>query len=156
MVDASFVDVPKQQNNRGDNAIIKKGAVPISLAKNKNKLAQKDTDARWITRYNERHFEYKNHINADKKTKLINNYSVTNASTHDSVELENLVNETDNILYADSAYRSEHIETHLKEIKCTSEIHEKAYRNKPLSENQKKTMLVNPKSEVELNIYLVL
>ena len=138
MVDASFVDVPKQRNNREDNAIIKKGAVPISLAKNKNKLAQKDTDARWITKNNERHFGYKNHINADKKTKLINNYSVTNASTHDSVELENLVNETDNILYADSAYRSEHIETHLKEIKCTSEIHEKAYRNKPLSENQKK------------------
>ena len=41
---ASFVDVPKQRNNREDNAIIKKGAVPISLAKNKNKLAQKDTD----------------------------------------------------------------------------------------------------------------
>ena len=140
MVDASFVDVPKQRNNREDNAIIKKGAVPISLAKNKNKLAQKDTDARWITKNNERHFGYKNHINADKKTKLINNYSVTNASTHDSVELENLVNETDNILYADSAYRSEHIETHLKEIKCTSEIHEKAYRNKPLSENQEKNI----------------
>ena len=36
------------------------------------------------------------------------------------------------------AYRSEHVETHLKEIRCTSEINEKAYRNKPLSENQKK------------------
>ena len=126
MVDASFVDVPKQRNNREDSAIIKKGAVPISLAKNKNKLAQKDTDARWITKNNERHFGYKNHINADKKTKLINNYSVTNASTHDSVELENLVNETDNIRYADIAYRSEHIETHLKEIRCTPEIHDKA------------------------------
>ena len=156
MVDASFVVVPKQRNNREDNAIIKKGAVPISLAKNKNKLVQKDTDTRWITKNNERHFGYKNHINVDKKTKLINNYSVTNASTHDSGELENLVNETDNILYADSAYRSEHIETHLKEIRFTSKIHQKAYRNKPLSKNQKKTMLVNPKSEVELNIYLVL
>ena len=65
-------------------------------------------------------------INADKITKLINNYYLTNASTHDSVELENLVNETDNILYADIAYRSEHIETHLKEIRCTPEIHDKA------------------------------
>ena len=51
-----MVDVPKQRNNREDNTIIKKGAVPISLAKNKNKLAQKDTDARWITKNNERHF----------------------------------------------------------------------------------------------------
>ena len=38
MVDASFVDVPKQRNNREDNVIITKGAVHISLAKNKNKL----------------------------------------------------------------------------------------------------------------------
>jgi len=29
MVDASFVDVPKQRNNREDNAIIKEGSVPI-------------------------------------------------------------------------------------------------------------------------------
>ena len=56
MVDASFVDVPKQWNNREDNAIIKKGAIPTSLAKNKNKLAQKDTEARWITKNNERYF----------------------------------------------------------------------------------------------------
>ncbi|MCH2269044.1 MAG: transposase, partial [SAR324 cluster bacterium] len=63
---------------------------------------------------------------------------LTNACTHDSVELENLVNEKDNILYADSAYRSEQIEKHLKEIKCTSKVHEKGYRNKPLTESQKK------------------
>jgi transposase, IS5 family len=88
MIDASFVDVPKQRNNREDNTIIKEGSVPISFAENKNKLAQKDTDARWTTKNNEKHFGYKNHINADKETKLINKYSPTNASTHDSVELE--------------------------------------------------------------------
>ena len=81
MVDASFVDVPKQRNNREDNTVIKKGAVPISLAKNKYKLAQKDTDARWITKYNERHFGYKNHINVDKKTKLINNMPIFRISS---------------------------------------------------------------------------
>ena len=54
MVDASFVDVPKQRNNREDNAIIKEGSVPISFAENKNKLAQKDTDARWTTKNNEK------------------------------------------------------------------------------------------------------
>jgi len=41
MVDASFVDVPKQRNNREDNAIIKEGSVPISFTKNKNKLPKK-------------------------------------------------------------------------------------------------------------------
>ena len=87
---------PNNETTEKTTQSSKKEQSPISLAKNKNKLAQKDTDARWITKNNERHFGYKNHINADKKTKLINNYSVTNASTHDSVELENLVNETDN------------------------------------------------------------
>ena len=103
MVDASFVDVRKQRNNREDNVIIKKGAVHISIAKNKNKLAQKDTDARWITKNNERHFGYKNHKNADKKTKLINNYSVTNASTHDSVETRKFSQRNNNILYVEIA-----------------------------------------------------
>ena len=32
------------------------------------KKHQQDTDARWITKNIERHFGYKNHINADKKT----------------------------------------------------------------------------------------
>mgnify|MGYP003684576471 CR=1 FL=1 len=40
MVNASFADVPKQRNNREDKANFKKGAVPISLAKNKNDIAQ--------------------------------------------------------------------------------------------------------------------
>jgi transposase len=34
IVDASFVDIPRQRNNRDDNAIIKSGAVPIEFGKN--------------------------------------------------------------------------------------------------------------------------
>lgn len=33
MVDASFVDVPKQRNSKEENADIKKGAVPLEFAK---------------------------------------------------------------------------------------------------------------------------
>jgi len=50
MVEDSFIDVQIQRNNREDNAIIKEGSVPISFAEDKNKLAQKDTDPRWITK----------------------------------------------------------------------------------------------------------
>lgn len=45
MVDASFVEVPKQRNTREENIEIKEGKVPSAWKK--NKLAQKDTDARW-------------------------------------------------------------------------------------------------------------
>jgi IS5 family transposase len=142
MIDASFVDVPRQRNSREDNADIKKGAVPISFAKkdkndNRSKLIQKDCDARWMTKSGERHFGYKDHINADAKTKLITKYSVSSAAPHDSTEIENIIDETDNQLHADSAYRSEKIEDFLKEINCDSFVHEKGYRNNPLTQEQK-------------------
>jgi len=92
MVDASFVDVPRQRNSREENACIKKGEIPASFEKEdkngrKSKLAQKDTDARWMTKSGERHFGYKNHIKADSDTKLIAKYSVSSASPHDSTEI---------------------------------------------------------------------
>jgi IS5 family transposase len=142
IVDASFVDVPRQRNTRQESADIKQGAVPISFGeKDKNgkqsKLSQKDTDASWVTKSGERYFGYKNHINSDEKTKLITKYTVTDAAPHDSTELENLIDETDKGIYADSAYRSEKIEKYLDKKRCQSFIHEKGYRDHPLNEAQK-------------------
>jgi len=139
MVDATFVDVPRQRNTREENADIKKGSIPLEFGENKAKLIQKDCDARWMTKSGERHFGYKDHINADSKTKLITKYSVSAASPHDSTELENLIDETDTSLYADSAYRSEKIEQFLEEQSCESFVHEKGYRGKPLTDKQKES-----------------
>ncbi len=136
MIDASFVDVPRQRNSKDDNADIKKDAIPIEFSKKdkngkRSKLCQKDTDARWMTKANERHFGYKDHINADKKTKLISKYSVTSVAPHDSTEIENIIDETENKLHANSAYRSKNIEEFLKDKNCESFIHEKGYRGSP-------------------------
>ena len=84
----------------------------------------------------ERHYGYKNHVNTDMKTKLITKFSTSSAAPHDSTETENLFDESDNVAYADSAYRSEKIETYLQSINCKSHIHEKGYRNKPLETQQ--------------------
>ena len=143
IVDATFVDVPRQRNKKEHNQDIKQGGVPIEFAKKdkngkRSKLCQKDTDARWMTKNKERHFGYKDHVNVDAKTKLITKYSVTSAAPHDSTELENITDETDTLLYGDSAYRSEKIEEYLKNKKIKSKIHEKGYRNKPLTNTQKK------------------
>lgn len=137
MVDASFVDVPRQRNTKEDNDTIKVGAVPIEFGKNKHKLAQKDTDARWAKKNQETHFGYKNHVNVDQHSKLIDKYCVSSASKHDSQLLEELVGKDDVQLYADSAYRSQDIECYLQSIKCKSQVHEKGVRGKPLSEQQK-------------------
>ena len=142
IVDASFVDVSRQHNTREENADIKKGATPLEFAKKdkngkRSKLSQKDTDATWMTKGGERHFGYKDHVNVDNKTKLITKYSVSSASPHDSTELENLIDETDKQLHADSAYRSEKIEKYLKDKDCKSFIHEKGYRANPFNQTIK-------------------
>ena len=64
---------------------------------------------------------------------------MTDASVHDSQAIDKLIDESDKEAYADSAYRSKEIETLLKEKGCKSQIHEKAYRNKPLTPEQKDT-----------------
>jgi transposase len=49
IVDASFVDVPKQRNSREENESIKDGEIPKEWEKegSKHKVSQKDTNARW-------------------------------------------------------------------------------------------------------------
>lgn len=145
IVDASFVNVPRQRNSREENATIKEGKVPELLKKNPAMKSQKDCDARWMKKNGERHFGYKNHINADMKTKLITKFSTSSAAPHDSTETENLFDESDNVAYADSAYRSERIETYLQSINCKSHIHEKGYRNNPLELQQQLTNTMKSK-----------
>lgn len=47
IVDASFVEAPRQRNGREENAAIKQGEVPPSLAENPACLSQKDLDVRY-------------------------------------------------------------------------------------------------------------
>jgi IS5 family transposase len=53
IVDASFVDVPKQRNNRAENAQIKVGEIPERFQENAHVKVQKDTDARWTKKNQE-------------------------------------------------------------------------------------------------------
>lgn len=48
IVDASFVEVPRQRNSREENAEIKSGKTPESWPSTPNKLRQKDLGARWV------------------------------------------------------------------------------------------------------------
>jgi len=140
IVDASFVDVPKQRNSEDENDTIKKGDIPKDWQKeeNEHKMAQKDVDARWTKKNDETHYGYKNHIKADKDSKLIVKYEVTSAEVHDSQVLQDLVEpKKDKVLYADSAYKGEEIEKCLGK-NVENKICEKGYRNKPLTEEQKR------------------
>jgi len=151
IVDASFVNVPRQRNSREDNAAIKQGNIPESFEGNPSKLSQKDCDARWMTKNRERHFGYKNHVNADAATKLITKFTTSSASVHDSQRLEVLIDRSDKRLFADSAYASNKIENHLWLKNCKSFVHEKGYRGRPLTfdQEQRNTLKSKVRSKVE-------
>lgn len=137
LVDASIVEVPIQRNSRDENKELKEGSIPEEWGE--NKLRQKDTDAQWVTHNGKNYFGYKNHIKADTKTKLITSYKATTANIHDSEVIDELMNKKEDSgqpLHADSAYRSEAIEQACIKKGIQSYIHEKGYRNKPLSKRQ--------------------
>lgn len=147
MIDATFIEVPKQRNSREENALIKEGRVPEAWDKPEAqaKRRQKDTQARWTKKNDEKHYGYKNHINADEGNKLIQSYSVTHAAVHDSQVFDELLDQTTDekgskrAVYADSAYRSEAQEQRLTEAGIASQICEKGTRGKPLTEEQKQS-----------------
>jgi len=153
IIDASFVEVPKQRNNREENKQVKAGETPQDWKDKENKLEQKDVDARWTKKNGVSYFGYKNHVKCDEKSKLITGYTVTDASVHDSQTTIELLNEEDENqpFYADSAYTGEDLEKKLVEDKkVTPKIIEKGYRNKPLTDQQKETN--KEKSKVRVRI----
>ena len=139
IVDASFVDVPRQRNSKKENQQIKQGETPERFIKNPAVGAQKDTDARWTKKNNEVHFGYKDHATIDNAHKCIREYEVTSAEVHDSTVFEAILTDnTSKAVWADSAYRSEEHELTLYAMGYRSHVHKKGKRNKPLSERDKK------------------
>jgi transposase, IS5 family len=153
IVDASFVEVPRQRNDKDDNDHIKTtGQAPEEWKDKPNKLAQKDVDARWTIKNKDRHYGYKNHVIADSETKLITGYIVTDASVHDSQAMEKLLTDKEEgqEVYADSAYTGESLEKVYEAKKVIPKINEKGYRNKPLTEEQKASNKIKSKIRVRV------
>ena len=140
MIDASIVPVPRQRNTRDENAAIKAGETPEGWDATPARSRQKDTDARWTRKHGKSHYGYKNHVNVDRRHKLIRRYKVTDASVHDSQALDDVLDDdnTASDVWADSAYRSAEIEGKLEEQGLKSRIHRKAHRNRPLTEREKR------------------
>lgn len=136
IVDASIVAVPKQRNSRDENKSIKNSDVPEDW--NEPKKRQKDIDARWVKKNGVNHFGYKNHIDIDVEHKLIRNYAVTDASTHDSNVFEELLDEDNSSkdVWADSAYGSADKREALEASGFRGHIQRKGCRYKKLARRQ--------------------
>ena len=150
IIDATIIEVPVQRNNRDENKQIKQGDIPTEWSDKKQ--SHKDTDARWTKKNNEDYFGYKNHIKVDSKKKFIDTYCVTEASVHDSVGGIELLEKKDKgqSLNADSAYTGAPFEKAVAKVKMINKIHEKGYRNNPLSDQQIKRN--NKKSKIRVRV----
>lgn len=138
IVDASIVSAPKQRNSREENKRIKKGEIPEDW--DQAKLRQKDTDARWVRKMGKNHYGYKNHINIDVKNKLIRDYAVTDAATHDSQVFDELLDDanTNRDVFADSAYRSKERLKTLSQRRFRERLQRKGCRHQKLTQREKR------------------
>jgi IS5 family transposase len=135
IVDATFVPTHKPT---GKTKKQEKSGQPLSP----HQKSQIDRDATFTRKGTQRHHGYKNHIQIDVKYKVIRDFEVTTASTHDSQPLANLITETGNTgrdVFGDSAYRSAEAEQMVRQKKLNYKVHYRNWKNKPMTEAQKRT-----------------
>lgn len=151
IVDASFVEAPRQSNGREDNKTIKDGGTPERFKGNPNIERQKDVDARWAKKNHETHYGYKNHVSVDNQNKLIREYEVSSAEVHDSqIFLEILTDNTSKEVWADSAYKSEENDLQLSVCDYRNRVHIKGKRNKPLTKREQEAN--HKKSKIRVRV----
>ena len=148
IIDASFVEVPRQRNRKEENEKIKSGEGSALWNDNLHKKCQKDIDARWTEKNGVKYYGYKDHAKIDAKSKLIDTYCVTSAEVHDSQPIEELLRDEDSgqSLYADSAYVGEPIAEMLRQKEIIPQIIERAFRGKPLTDEQIETNRIKSKT----------
>lgn len=141
MIDASFTLAPRQRNTREENEKIKNDQGDELWNDKPHKKSHKDIDARWTKKNNQTYYGYKNHTKVDIKSKFINTFVVTSASVHDSQAIDDLLNQDDQgqELYADSAYIGKKQEETIAKHKMIKKVHEKGFRENPLTDQQKKS-----------------
>lgn len=139
IIDATFIESPKQHNTKEENKQLKEGQTPKEWEENPHKLSQKDMDSSYTKKGNEIHYGYKDHIKVDKDSKLIVDFSVTSAKVHDNNVVADLVDETDNEMWLDTGYAGKNIEQKILAKNPNIKLHtmEKATRNHPLTDEQK-------------------
>ena len=139
MIDASFTTAPRQRNTREENQKIKDGEGDDLWNDQPHKKRHKDIDARWTKKNKETFYGYKNHAKVDAKSKLIDEYVVTDASVHDSQPLDDLLceDDRDQDFHADSAYTGENQDAMIAKYGMVNKVCEKGYRGHPLTDEQK-------------------
>lgn len=135
IVDASFVEVPRQRNTREESALVKSGQTPADWSAKKR--AHKDVDARWTQKNAQTFYGYKDHIKVNIQTKLIQSAVVTSASVHDSQAIDGLVQAGDVVVFGDCAYSGQPVQEQMEAKGVDTVIVQKGVRGRALNEAEK-------------------
>lgn len=141
IIDASFVEAPRQRNRRPENEQIRRGEVPERIARKPRRQCQKDMQARWTKKGGVSYYGYKNHVKVDAASKFIETFTVTDAAVHDSQPVQELLRGSDKeaVLWADSAYVGKAILAVLARYGMLANIHEKGTGTSALNREQKRS-----------------
>lgn len=100
--------------------------------------SNKDQDANFTQKRGKTYYGYKGHIAIDEDSQIIKQIEFTKASVHDSNEFDNLIDYTEEAVFADKGYANKQRRKKLESKGIFDGILEKGYRNKLLSKTQKK------------------
>lgn len=158
VIDASIVEAPKQRLTDDEKARIKAGETARQIWPDRPaKAAHKDTAARWTIKRSRKKpkpgrarmdppsertaeglmipaFGYKNHVNIDRRYRLIRRWTVSHAAAHDGVRLPDLLDPDAfaSPVWADTAYRSKVNGAVIRRAGRTSMIHFKKPKGRPM------------------------
>ena len=160
VIDASIVEAPKQRLSDDEKARIKAGETARQIWPDRpSKAAHKDTAARWTVKRGRKKpkpgrdktdapsertaeglmipaFGYKNHVNTDRRYRLIRRWTVSHAAAHDGARLPELLDPDAfaSPVWADTAYRSKANEAAIRVAGRRSMIHFKKPKGRPMPE----------------------
>ena len=133
--------------------IVGKGTIVDATIKQAQATHQskRDNDADFTRKRGNTYYGYKGHIAIDEESEVIKKLEFTKASVHDSVMFDQLVDYSEESVFADKGYSNKKRREKLENKGIFDGILEKGYRNKPLSKTDKKLnrMLSSVRNKVE-------
>lgn len=122
------------------NLIVGKGTIVDATIKQAQATfgSRRDNDADYTKKRGKSYYGYKGHIAIDEDSEVIKTIEFTKASIHDSNQFDQLVDYSEQSVFADKGYANKTRRKKLERRNIFDGILSKGYRNKPLSQTEKK------------------
>jgi IS5 family transposase len=122
------------------NLIVGKGTIVDATIKQAQATpgSRRDNDADFTKKRGKTYYGYKGHIAIDEDSEVIKTVEFTKASLHDSSAFEKLIDYSEQSVFADKGYANKTRRNKLQRRNIFDGILSKGYRNKPLSQSEKK------------------